>query len=91
MGDLGDIFDLFSQDGGDDKKQGNKDPESKEKSNASDPKSIIINKLKQNKALLIATVGVGILVIGAVAYFTIGYIGDHGTKGILDTVLPLIK
>jgi hypothetical protein len=33
----------------------------------------------------------GLLVIGAAGYFIIGYINDHGAKGIMDNVTPLIK
>jgi hypothetical protein len=53
MGDLGEIFDLFSQ--GDEKKsrkaQGG---ESQGTTSETDPKSLIINKLKQNKGLHIS-------------------------------------
>jgi hypothetical protein len=90
VGDLGDIFDMFSQD--DEKKRRNgQDAESSEKSNATDPKSLIINKITKNKALLVTVIFVGILIVSAAAYFLINYIGDHGTKGIIDTIKPFIN
>jgi hypothetical protein len=92
MGDLGDLFDMFSQDGDGDKKQRNsQDPESNDKSGTNDTKTQILNKLKQNKVLLFTAIGVVTLVIGVVGYFLYGYISDHGIKGILDTIMPFIK
>jgi hypothetical protein len=89
MGDFGDIFDMFPQDEkGQRKAQG---AQSQPKSEETDLKSRVINKLVKNKALLIAVVFIGVLVVGAAAYFLIGYIKDNGAKGIIDTVQPFIK
>jgi hypothetical protein len=92
MGDLGDLFDMFSQDGDNDKKQRNaQDPESDNNAGTTNTRTQLINKLKQNKTLLCTVIGVGILVLGTAGFFLIRYIGDHGTKGILDIVMPFIK
>jgi hypothetical protein len=92
MGDLGDIFDLFSQDDDNGKKQRNaQDPDSKDQPGATDTRTQITNKLKKNKMLLMATVGVIILVVGAIAYLLIGYLSDHGLKTIIDIIIPFIK
>jgi hypothetical protein len=92
MGDLGDLFDMFSQDGDQGKKQRNaQEPESSEKSSATDLKTRIISKIKQNKIILITTLGVVFLVVGIAGYFLFNYVNDHGIKGILDIVMPFIK
>jgi hypothetical protein len=90
MGDLGDIFDMFSQD--DEKKQRKgQSADSQDESNRTDPKRLIIGKLVKNRALLIATVCVGIAVVGAAAYFLVGYVNDHGTQSIMDNIKPFVK
>jgi hypothetical protein len=91
MSDLGDIFDVFSQDDDDNKKKQNQDAEAQNNFSQTDPKTLIINKIIQNKALLITLIYFGFVVIGAAAYFLTGYINDHGAKGIMDNVKPFIK
>ena len=91
MSDLGDIFDMFSQDGDDNKKKPNQDGESQNNANQTDQKTLIINKIIQNKALLFTLIGIGFLVIGAAIYFLTGYINDLGAKSIMDNGLPFIK
>jgi hypothetical protein len=90
MGDLGDIFDLFSQD--DDKKsRKSQDGESQGTISETDPKSLIINKIKQNKGLLITLIIAGVLIIGAIIYFLAVVINSQGAKEIFDAIAPFIK
>lgn len=90
MGDLGDIFDLFSQD--DEKKsRKSQDGESQGTISETDPKSLIINKIKQNKGLLITLIIAGVLIIGAIIYFLAVVINSQGAKGIFDAIAPFIK
>jgi uncharacterized membrane protein len=90
MGDLGDIFDMFSQD---DEKKSRKaqDSESQVTTSETDPKSLIINKLTQNKGLLFTLIITGVLVIGIIIYFLVVFINSHGVKGIIDAIAPFIK
>jgi hypothetical protein len=55
------------------------------------PKSFVMNKLSKNKALLIATVVAGTLILAGVAFFLIKYIGSNGAKGIIDTIKPFLN
>jgi hypothetical protein len=91
MSDLGDIFDMFSQDGDDNKKKPNQDAESQNNADQTDQKTLIINKIIRNKALLFTLIGIGFMVIGAAAYFLTGYINDLGAKSIMENVKPFIK
>jgi hypothetical protein len=92
MGDLGDLFDMFSRDGDDDKKQSNaQDNGTNEKAGATDTKTQIMNKLKQNKVILFTVVGIVILAVGTAGYFLISYINDHGFKRLLEIVAPFIQ
>jgi cell division protein FtsL len=90
MGDLGEIFDQFSQV---DEKKSRKaqDSESQGTTSETDTKSLLIKKLTQNKGLLITLIIAGILVIGIIIYFLAVFINSHGVKGINDTIAPFIK
>jgi hypothetical protein len=90
MSDLGDIFDLFSQNE-DKKSRTSQEGESQGQTNDTDIKSLIINKLKQNKGLLITVIIAGILIIGLVIYFGWFLVNNYGAKGIIDAITPLIK
>jgi hypothetical protein len=91
LSDLSDIFDMFSQDSDEKKQRKDQEAGAQDKSNGPDTKSLIVNKLTRNKTLLIIIVCIGILVIGALAYFLIGYINNHGIKDIFDAIKPFIK
>jgi hypothetical protein len=89
MGDLGDIFDLFSQDN-DKKQRKGQEAESEGQPTETSLQSQVINKLVKNKALLVGALFAGVLLVGAAGYFLICYIGDNGVKGILDVIKPFI-
>jgi hypothetical protein len=93
MGDLGDIFNMFPRDKETFKtKQGQTaDTESPDISKVTDPKSRIINKVIQNKGLLVILALIVFLVLVNTAYFLISYIIDHGTKDITDNFKPIIE
>jgi hypothetical protein len=93
MSDFGDIFDMFSRDDDSDKKKQSQqqNTQSQAKSDETDIKSLIINKLIKNKFLFATVSFVCLLIIGAIAYFIFNYVNDHGAKGIIDTVKPFIN
>ena len=92
MSDLGDLFDMFSQDGDEEKKQRNaQENGANDKAGATDTKTQIMNKVKQNKVILFTGVVFVILAAGTAGYFLIRYVGDHGIKSLLDIVAPFIQ
>jgi hypothetical protein len=88
MSDLGDIFNMFSDEGN---SKPRKQTASQDESSDIDPKSVIMKKLARNKPLLIATVVAGIAIICVVAFFLIKYIGVSGANGIIDGIKPFLN
>jgi hypothetical protein len=90
MSDFGDIFDMFSNDGKENKKSRGQTG-SQDEASGNNPMSLVMNKLSKNKPLLIATVVAGTVILGGVAFFLIKYIGTNGAKGIIDTIKPFLN
>jgi hypothetical protein len=89
MSDLGDIFDIFSNEGGNDSKSQQQTgmPKQAEK----DTRSSIIGKFTRNKPLLITTVVVGLAILGIVGLFLFKYIGANGVSGIINFIKPFLN
>jgi hypothetical protein len=90
VGDLSDIFDIFSNDD-EENNRTRKQTGSQDEPSRSDLKTVVMNKLAKNKALLVATVVAGIAIVGMVTFFLIKYIGTNGTKGIAEGITPFLN
>jgi hypothetical protein len=90
MGEVGDIFDMFSNEDDDDKRTSKKN-NAQDDASANDWKSAVMGKLSKNKPLLMATVVAGIAILAGLAFFIVKYIGANGVKGIIDNVKPFLN
>jgi hypothetical protein len=90
MGNISEIFDMFSNDEDDNQARKKRKNENYEETSTADTKSIIMNKLVNNKPLLITTVVIGVAVVGGIAYIIINFIGKNGITAIINGIKPFI-
>jgi hypothetical protein len=91
MADLGDFLDMFNN-GDDDEKTKSRKLKSdgtEEQQPGSDIKSMLVNKITKNKVALIGVIAGGVVIVGAIAFIAIKYLGANGIKNIIDGIQPL--
>jgi hypothetical protein len=83
MGDLSEIFDMFS---GDDEDKSKERSGNSADAARSDPKAAASNWMKKNPLVTIAAVVVGLAVVVAVGVLVFKYVGTGGIKGAMDAL-----
>jgi hypothetical protein len=90
VSDLGNIFDIFSNED-DDNKRNRKNDNSQNQEPENDWKSSVKGTLSKNRPLLIITVVAGLAILVGAVFFVIKYIDASEVKAVIDTVAPFIK